>query len=181
MFSSQNGGASWTPVDDAGLINKKVQALALDGSTLYAGTAGGGVFKLDAGTWTQVNTGLVALAGECGGCPLQVLSLATDSRTPGIVYAGTEGAGLYKSINSRCELGAAPDDHQPGVSLGLPREGRDPGRARRRDTEATRRSTSARRAASGTAVAARSSTNQASVRDPDSSGSWAPIHSGIAR
>ena len=132
MFSSQDGAATWTPLDSRA-HNKKVQALALDGSTLYAGTGGGGVFKLDGVTWTQVNTGLVALAGECSGCPLQVLSLATDSRSPGTVYAGTEGAGVYKSSDG-CELGPAPDDHQPGVSLGLSREGRDPGLARRRDT-----------------------------------------------
>src|SRR6185369_14012021 len=99
VFSSVNGGDTWVALDD-GLTNKTVQALALDGSTLYAGTAGGGVFKWNGVIWTQVNTGLTALPDECADCPLQVLSLATDSRAPGTVYAGTEGAGLYKSINS---------------------------------------------------------------------------------
>jgi hypothetical protein len=115
VFSSPDG-AVWTPVDDAGLLNKKVQALAFDGVHLYAGTAGDGMFRLDAGTWTQINTGLVALAGsgECGSCPRQVLSLAVDSRTSGTVYAGTEGSGLYKTTDSGANWARHPTTPNQG-------------------------------------------------------------------
>src|SRR5262249_24543976 len=63
VFSSQDGGTTWTPID-TGLTNKKVQALALDGSTLYAGTDGGGVFQLNGGTWTPVNNGLASVPDD---------------------------------------------------------------------------------------------------------------------
>ena len=56
-------------------------------STLYAGTAGGGVFKsTDAGgTWSALNTGLTDLA---------VNALAIDPLTPTTLYAGT-GTGVF--------------------------------------------------------------------------------------
>jgi hypothetical protein len=97
VFSSPDG-ANWTPIDP-GLTNKKVQALALDGSTLYAGTGGGGVFKLNGGTWSAVNAAGFT-SPNCPACPFQILSLATDSRNPGTVYAGSEGSGVYKTTDA---------------------------------------------------------------------------------
>ena len=63
VFSTQDGGDTWTPVGDATLTNKKVQSLALDRlglaagqpATLYAGTrqenpVSGGVFMWNGST-----------------------------------------------------------------------------------------------------------------------------------
>jgi Glucodextranase, domain B/S-layer homology domain len=107
VFSSVNGGDTWVALDN-GLTNKKVQSLALDGSTLYAGTreegtapnvVAGGVFMWDGTLWHQLNTGLLPGDDECNSCPRRVQALATDSRHPGTIYAGTQGSGVYKSVN----------------------------------------------------------------------------------
>ena len=52
-------------------------------TTLYAGTAGGGVFKSTngGGNWSAVNTGLT--------CYSSVYALAIDPATPTTLYAGT--------------------------------------------------------------------------------------------
>jgi photosystem II stability/assembly factor-like uncharacterized protein len=100
VFKSQDGGGTWAPLD-AGLTNKRVLSLVLDGSTLYAGMDGGGVFKWNGATWTPVSSaGNGVVSPNCANCPFIVLSLATDSRVPGTVYAGTEGAGVYKSTDA---------------------------------------------------------------------------------
>lgn len=65
-----------------------IQALAVKGDTVYAGSFGSGVFRSDnrGASWSRANTGL--------GDPF-VLSLAvTDD---GTVYAGTLGGGVYRS------------------------------------------------------------------------------------
>ena len=47
VYASTNGGASWTLIN-AGLRNRSIRALTIsaDGSVLYAGTFGEGVFRL---------------------------------------------------------------------------------------------------------------------------------------
>jgi hypothetical protein len=113
VFQSIDQGTTWTPMD-AGLANKKVQALALDGTTLYAGTreegecsgqppqpltcVEGGVFRWDGMSWARINTGLVEEQSEdCNSCPRRVQVLAVGA--PGTLYAGTLGAGVYKSTD----------------------------------------------------------------------------------
>jgi photosystem II stability/assembly factor-like uncharacterized protein len=62
-------------------------------TVLYAGTAGGGIFKsLDKGsTWSAANGGLSSLA---------IYALAVDPRTPSIIYAGLSGGDLVaKSLD----------------------------------------------------------------------------------
>jgi photosystem II stability/assembly factor-like uncharacterized protein len=73
-----------------------INALVLDPvtpATVYAATAGGGVFKSvnGGGSWSAVNTGLDHR---------MVYSLAIDPVTPEILYAGTALGGVYKSIDS---------------------------------------------------------------------------------
>jgi len=46
VFVSADGGATWTALND-GLLNTDVRALAIGGSRLYAGTAGGSVQSID--------------------------------------------------------------------------------------------------------------------------------------
>ncbi|HYV42887.1 MAG TPA: hypothetical protein VEO02_13940, partial [Thermoanaerobaculia bacterium] len=82
----------WTSGGPEGGI---VNALAMDPvtpATMYAGTAGAGVFKtLNAGgSWTAVTSGLTNL---------NVYALAIDPVTLATVYAGTYGGGVFKSVN----------------------------------------------------------------------------------
>jgi hypothetical protein len=84
-----------------------VIAVAVDpnaAGTVYAGTAGKGVFKSTNGgaTWLRANTGL----GE-----LYIEDLLVDPVTPDTVYAASPNQGVFKSID-----GAA---HWFGVNAGL--------------------------------------------------------------
>lgn len=66
----------------------KVQALAVNGTTLLAGTSSGVWSTTDNGTtWTQVNTGLTTL---------DVRALAVGGTT---IYAGTNGGGVFRSTD----------------------------------------------------------------------------------
>jgi photosystem II stability/assembly factor-like uncharacterized protein len=46
VYTTSNGGSVWTPLTGEGLTNKAIYALAVTPTTLYAGTAGGGVFLM---------------------------------------------------------------------------------------------------------------------------------------
>ncbi len=88
---SYAGQGTWT---SGGPYGGSVRALAIDPgtpATLYAGTAGGGVFKSgDAGsTWSAANSGLTNP---------NVRALAIDPVTPATIYAGTTG-GVFKSTD----------------------------------------------------------------------------------
>jgi len=76
-----------------GLGNLSVQTLTLDPSdaaTIYAGTAGGGVFKSSDGGDSWSATGLTNA---------YVRSLVVDPGSPSTVYAAT-ASGMYKSTNA---------------------------------------------------------------------------------
>ena len=84
------GTTNWTQIN-TGLTNLTVYAMTTLGmfNDIFAGTYGGGIFKLTGGTsWTQVNTGLTNL---------QVWSFAVDGTK---LYAGTDYAGLYMSSDA---------------------------------------------------------------------------------
>jgi photosystem II stability/assembly factor-like uncharacterized protein len=95
-FTSQVGFVSaksdtWTSIGPEG---GTIPALAIDPATpttLYAGTAGGGVFKSTNGgaNWNTANTGL---GNFC------VTALVIDPLTPTTIYATTQG-GVFKSTN----------------------------------------------------------------------------------
>jgi photosystem II stability/assembly factor-like uncharacterized protein len=87
MLSTDNG-TSWTALN-TGLPNKDVQALAVSGSNIFAGTEGGGVFRsTNNGTsWAAVNSGLSNLV---------VNTLVVNGSD---VYAGTDG-GMFLSTNN---------------------------------------------------------------------------------
>src|SRR5262249_39169539 len=73
-----------------------IQALAPDPvtpTTLYSGSAGGGVFKsVDAGaTWTAINSGLTNKS---------VYAIAVDPINPSTIYAGTHNVGgIFKTVD----------------------------------------------------------------------------------
>jgi len=88
MFRSTDSGDTWTVT---GLTDGNIHTLGVDPvmpTTLYAGTAPGGVHSsTDSGaTWTPINAGL---ANQ------DVVSLAIDPVSPGILYAGT-GGGMFR-------------------------------------------------------------------------------------
>jgi photosystem II stability/assembly factor-like uncharacterized protein len=87
MLSTDNG-TSWTALN-TGLPNKDVQALAVSGSNIFAGTEGGGVFLStnNGANWVAVNTGLINLV---------VNTLVANGSD---IYAGTSG-GMFLSTNN---------------------------------------------------------------------------------
>jgi hypothetical protein len=100
VFLSTNNGSSWSEVD-SGLANKKVLALAVDGTYLYAGTCPCGVFRsTDYGkSWTAANSGLVypfvsSLAVGPGG------ALGSN------VFAGTYGGVIYQLSDHEADWSA---------------------------------------------------------------------------
>jgi hypothetical protein len=104
VFRSSDGGATWEALSFGGSLGAYPRSLGVDPSNaaiVYAGLArdgspGGSLLKSsDSGdTWTATIAGLPA----SGGVPA-VLSLAIDPVSPTTVYAGLEGAGVYKSAN----------------------------------------------------------------------------------
>src|SRR5262245_3779016 len=73
----------------------EIRSLAIDPqtpTTVFAGTAGGGVFRsLDGGTsWAAMNVGLTDTS---------VPVLAIDPQTTSIVYAGTAQSGVFRSTD----------------------------------------------------------------------------------
>jgi photosystem II stability/assembly factor-like uncharacterized protein len=87
MLSTDNG-ASWTNVNN-GLTTTYVQALATDGSNVFAGTTGGSVFVTsnNGTTWTSAGIGLTTTT---------VRALAISGTT---LFAGT-GDGVFRSTNN---------------------------------------------------------------------------------
>ncbi len=89
---STDNGTSWTQVD-SGLTNTNVQALAVSGANLFAGTQWGGVFLStnDGTTWTAVNAGLTNTLVYC---------FAFSAGGGGTnLFAGT-GGGVFLSTNT---------------------------------------------------------------------------------
>lgn len=87
ILRSTDGGRTWDAANGGDLPHDtEVTALAVDGATLFAGTAGGSVFAVQGatGTWKEVADGLPEAP---------ILSLAADGR--GKLYAGPQAGGLY--------------------------------------------------------------------------------------
>jgi hypothetical protein len=91
VFLSTDNGLTCSKAN-TGLTNLYVRAFAVSGTTLYAGTGGGGVFVStdNGGTWTALNNGLTNLT---------VYALAVNGTN---LFAGTQGGtgGVYFSSNS---------------------------------------------------------------------------------
>src|SRR5262249_8473139 len=88
---STDGGATWTSVNNGALPpgTAYVNGLAIDPidpQTLYV--SAGGVYKTTNGgqSWSALDTGLTNIS---------ILGLGVDSVTPGLIYAGTSGSGVF--------------------------------------------------------------------------------------
>ncbi len=89
VFSSTNNGLSWDTAS-TGLADRDVRALAVIGTTLFAGTSLKGVFCSSNGglSWDSVNTGL----------QYQYVNALTVSGTT--LFAGTSIGGVYRSTDN---------------------------------------------------------------------------------
>lgn len=87
MFVSTNNGASWTLSNTGFNANIYILSMAVDGSTVYAGT-GDGVYVStnNGGSWTSISTGLT---------DLYINAIAANGST---LYCGSNN-GLWKSTN----------------------------------------------------------------------------------
>jgi len=109
VFKSIDSGDHWAACANNGL-NPGVYSLVIDNSgTIYAGTKGGVFSSGDCAAWSAKNTNLP----NSGGLYSQIV-LTIDPATPATLYAGVDGSGVYKSIDSGATWTAAIT--QPGNS-----------------------------------------------------------------
>jgi hypothetical protein len=91
VCASTSSGTSccWTKVN-SGLPSVTINALAVKGDSLFAGTNGSGVFRsTDSGaSWTAVNTGLTNNT---------IYALVVNSND---LFAGTNGSGVFRSTDN---------------------------------------------------------------------------------
>jgi len=99
IFKSTNGGNTWEAINSGTGDLRSYLTLELDVNnpqTLYAGSAGGGVLvTTDSGqSWNALNEGLINKT---------VTSISIDPIDNKIIYAGTEGGGVFR-IDQNDEL-----------------------------------------------------------------------------
>jgi photosystem II stability/assembly factor-like uncharacterized protein len=85
---TSDNGETWTQVN-AGLTNTYIFALKFSGSSLFAGTFGGGVFRStdNGGNWIEVNNGMTF--------PVVFAFAVTGTN----IFAGTFGGGVFLSTD----------------------------------------------------------------------------------
>lgn len=89
VHRSTDGGATWTHLT-SGMTYRKVYALAVSGTDIFAGTYDGGVYRStdNGASWSAANSGLT---------DLNVMTLAVCGTD---LYAGTYGGGVFKSVDN---------------------------------------------------------------------------------
>jgi photosystem II stability/assembly factor-like uncharacterized protein len=108
---SGDGGVTWAPTPNTNLpLNQfGLGPFAFDGAKLYLGTGGRGVYVStdDGDSWTQA-----ASAGLAGVSGADVTNLAATPSRPGVIFAETSFAGVFRSTDS----GATFSKLEPGGS-----------------------------------------------------------------
>jgi photosystem II stability/assembly factor-like uncharacterized protein len=104
LFKSTNGGDHWTKIGTSSLADQYISSLVLAPSQprlLFAGGRAGIQCSTDGGeTWHSKNTGLASL---------NIRTIAVSPLDPRVIYAGTNGSGLYRTTDS--------GDHWTPVSI----------------------------------------------------------------
>ncbi|HET6419777.1 MAG TPA: InlB B-repeat-containing protein [Geobacteraceae bacterium] len=95
VFTSADGGSTWSACTGQP-ANRNVLSLACDAiGNLYVGTESGIFTSSDCGTWTAVNG---SLTPDPSSTP--PVTIVIDPTTSSTLYAGLDGAGVWKSTNS---------------------------------------------------------------------------------
>jgi hypothetical protein len=98
IYISMDSAATWTACANSGLSGSGLNTvtLAADSTgTLYAGTEAGIFSSSDScGSWIALNSGLTISAAT------PPVTIVTDPVVPATLYAGFDGAGIYKSLDS---------------------------------------------------------------------------------
>ena len=99
VFLTTNNGTSWTSV---GLSNISVNALAVSGTSLFAGTDGSGIFvSTNSGTsWSSINNGLTNYYIKALAVKGTNLFLGTYSASSGGVFLSTNNGTSWTAINN---------------------------------------------------------------------------------
>lgn len=124
VFRSTDSGDHWIEADTGitagpsagtGILTRRVTSLVIDpvsSSALYASSYYGVFRSSDSGNhWTEVDTGIAGISEGDGTPHRNVTSLAADPTTPTVLYAGTDGTGVFKSTDK--------GDHWTAVNTGL--------------------------------------------------------------
>lgn len=95
LFHSEDGGVSWTPINDTVLEGLSITAFAVHperAEVVWAATAGGGIFYSSDGgsSWMPKSDGLPTN---------KVMDLVLDPTDPNILYAATAANGVYKTTD----------------------------------------------------------------------------------
>jgi hypothetical protein len=91
VFVSTDTGVTWNPSSN-GLTDMRIRALTLSAGNLFAGSGEGVFLSTNGGAlWSAVNNGLPKV-------PVSILA-SSDGKEK-IIFAGTEGAGIYRSSDN---------------------------------------------------------------------------------
>ncbi len=106
VYRTTDSGENWLPVN-WGLVRPNILALAVDplsADIVYAGTWYSEVYRSNNGgqSWHLVNGGL-ARDAPINALLVQHTTETQDKRTPGALYAGTNGAGIFVSTDGGIE------------------------------------------------------------------------------
>ncbi|HZL82167.1 MAG TPA: stalk domain-containing protein [Candidatus Deferrimicrobium sp.] len=124
VFRSTDSGDHWIEADTGitagpsagtGASIQRVTSLVIDPltpSTLYAGSYYGVFRSSDSGNhWTEVDTGIAGVSEDDGTLHRNVTSLAADPAMPMVLYAATNGGGVFCSTDK--------GDHWTPMNTGL--------------------------------------------------------------
>ena len=103
IFRSSDNGRSWLRVGDGPALNvKTITTHPANKERLFAGSAGGSILAGDASIWysddegrTWNEYGFSLPANPQGELP-HVSAMLVDPNHPGVIYVGTQGAGLFR-------------------------------------------------------------------------------------
>ena len=93
VYKSANAGTTWAACGSTGLGSLRINSMAMNATgTLFAGTEAG-VFKSnDCGNWSIANSGLPVAT------TMPVTALLPDPLAANTLYAGVDGAGIYRTV-----------------------------------------------------------------------------------